>query len=136
MNGYMIVESDKSYRKLGLDELDLGYPKEDGIRTISTHIIDNYPFMNFLAGFSKDCNISILENQFILEYGEKEGNIYTNRELIDKYTGFPIRKTQYNPRTKKTIATDYTIKIDTVTASDVAKPNLLEYIEHKENEEP
>lgn len=136
MNGYMIVESDKSYRKLGLDEFNLGYPKENGINAISTHVVVNYPIMNFLAGFSKDCNISIFENQFILEYGEKKGNIYTDKELIDKYTGFPIRKTQYNPRTKISIDTDYTIKIDTVTASDVAKPNLLEYIEHKENEEP
>lgn len=132
----MFIESDKSYRKLGLDELDLGYPKEDGIRTISTHIVDNYPFMSFLTGFSKDCNISIFENQFILEYGEKEGNIYTNRELIDKYTGFPIRTTQYKPHTKISIDTNYTIEINKVTDSDVTKPNLSEYTEHKENEEP
>ena len=59
MNGYMIVESDKSYRKLGLDEFNLGYPKENGINAISTHVVVNYPIMNFLAGFSKDCNISI-----------------------------------------------------------------------------
>lgn len=133
----MIVESDKSYRKLGLDELDLGYPKEDGIRTISTHIVDNYPFMNFLAGFSKDQNIYIYDNKFILEYGKKEGNIYTDRELIDKYTGFPIRTTQYRTHTKKSIDTDYTIEIGTVTDSDVAKPNLSEYTEYIEtkNEE-
>lgn len=134
MNGYMFQESNKTYTKLSLKKLSYPFSNKNGIRAISTGIITESLWTNLLQGFDNDIDIHLSNNKFILDYN-KSNNKYNSREIIDKNTGYPIKKTTLDPRTNLYNVKEYTIEPYSVKNSDISMPDLSNYTEYIKNEE-
>ena len=111
------------YEKINMDELLL--PKQNGLRLISTSLVDNEHIINLIYSFNPFLTINTRKDRYILKHTIKVSN-YKGKveEHINKKDGTIISKIEYGNNGIDNYSL-FEVKINSVNENQIKKPSFI-----------
>lgn len=123
--GYTFDTKNKTYSELSLDELL--FPKENGIKMLSSIVFSKSDFENFIWCLNPNVIYSKKNKEYLIKHSVKVGDLKIKvEEKRNKETGVPIRITEYG-NDGINLVKEYDIKINENLDENLECPNIEEY---------